>query len=194
MRAFVSHYIQKTREFSRNANLYVVHVIGMDMIHGSFNVLFNLYLLAIGFGIQFIGLRLMITVYRHGGHGGARRAGLGPHRPEGVVHPGRWHRRRAGPDHDPHPGARRYFSRCLLWAPSSATSTTRPRGAFHDGEQQAFGAGPPVLGGRQLPYVLGYVGGSDGGATAGPVHRRHRQGRRVTAMPPTRGCRCGFCH
>ena len=60
VRAFVSDYIQKTREFSRNANLYVVHVIGMDMIHGSFNVLFNLYLLAIGFGIQFIGLRLMI--------------------------------------------------------------------------------------------------------------------------------------
>ncbi|MCH8282510.1 MAG: hypothetical protein IIC96_17755 [Chloroflexi bacterium] len=32
----------------------------MDMIHGSFNVLFNLYLLAIGFDIPFIGLRLMI--------------------------------------------------------------------------------------------------------------------------------------
>ena len=36
------------------------HVIGMDMIHGSFNVLFNLYLLAIGFDVRFIGLRLMI--------------------------------------------------------------------------------------------------------------------------------------
>ena len=32
----------------------------MDMIHGSFNVLFNLYLLAIGFDIRFIGLRLMV--------------------------------------------------------------------------------------------------------------------------------------
>ncbi|MCH8206090.1 MAG: MFS transporter [Chloroflexi bacterium] len=60
MRTFVSDYMAKTREFSRNANLYVLHVIGMDMIHGSFNVLFNLYLLAIGFDIRFIGLRLMI--------------------------------------------------------------------------------------------------------------------------------------
>ena len=34
--------------------------MGMDMIHGSFNVLFNLYLLAIGFDVRFIGLRLMI--------------------------------------------------------------------------------------------------------------------------------------
>ena len=57
IRAFANDYIAKTREFSRNANLYVLHVIGMDMIHGSFNVLFNLYLLAIGFDIKFIGLR-----------------------------------------------------------------------------------------------------------------------------------------
>ena len=57
---FLADYVARTREFSRNANLYVVHVIGMDMIHGSFNVLFNLYLLAIGFDIRFIGLRLMV--------------------------------------------------------------------------------------------------------------------------------------
>ena len=58
--AFVSEYIAKTRQFSRNANLYVLHVIGMDMIHGSWTVLFNLYLLAIGFDIKFIALRLII--------------------------------------------------------------------------------------------------------------------------------------
>ena len=58
--ACVSEYLAKTREFSRNANLYVIHVIGMDMIHGSFTVLFNLYLLVIGFDIRFVGLRLMI--------------------------------------------------------------------------------------------------------------------------------------
>ena len=58
--AFVSEYIAKTRQFSRNANLYVLHVVGMDMIHGSWTVLFNLYLLAIGFDIRFIGLRLII--------------------------------------------------------------------------------------------------------------------------------------
>ena len=58
--SFVQDYIARTREFSRNANLYVLHVIGMDMIHGSFNVLFNLYLLALGFDVKFVGLRLTI--------------------------------------------------------------------------------------------------------------------------------------
>ena len=53
-------YVARTREFSRNANLYVLHVMGMDMIHGSWTVLFNLYLLAIGFDIRFIGTRLVI--------------------------------------------------------------------------------------------------------------------------------------
>ena len=60
IREFAADYLDKTREFSRNANLYVLHVIGMDMIHGSFTVLFNLYLLALGFDIAFIGMRLMI--------------------------------------------------------------------------------------------------------------------------------------
>ena len=58
--AFVGDYRYKTRQFSRNANLYVIHVIGMDMIHGSFNVLLNLYLLAVGYDIAFIGTRLMV--------------------------------------------------------------------------------------------------------------------------------------
>lgn len=57
---FLRDYVARTREFSRNANLYVLHVIGMDMIHGSWTVLFNLYLLAIGFDVSFIGLRLAI--------------------------------------------------------------------------------------------------------------------------------------
>ncbi|MDP6071606.1 MAG: MFS transporter [SAR202 cluster bacterium] len=57
---FVADYVARTREFSRNANLYVLHVIGMDMIHGSFTVLFNLYLLALGFDVRFVGLRLTI--------------------------------------------------------------------------------------------------------------------------------------
>jgi MFS family permease len=60
IRSFTRDYVATTRDFSRNANLYVLHVIGMDMIHGSFNVLFNLYLLAIGFDVRFVGLRLMV--------------------------------------------------------------------------------------------------------------------------------------
>ena len=57
---FVTDYRDKTRQFSRNANLYIIHVIGMDMIHGSYNVLLNLYLLAVGFDIAFIGTRLVV--------------------------------------------------------------------------------------------------------------------------------------
>ncbi len=53
-------YIGKIRSFSRNAKLYVTHVFGMDFIYGTWQVLFNLYLLAIGFDAAFVGLRLII--------------------------------------------------------------------------------------------------------------------------------------
>ena len=53
-------YATAIRRFSRNARLYVVHVIGMDMIHGTWLVLFNLYLLTVGFSIEFVGLRLFV--------------------------------------------------------------------------------------------------------------------------------------
>lgn len=55
----VADYADALRRFSRNARLYIVHVIGMDMIHGTWDVLFNLYLLTVGFRIEFIGLRLL---------------------------------------------------------------------------------------------------------------------------------------
>ncbi len=54
-------YIQKIKLFSYNARLYLLHVIGMDMIHGTWEVIFNLYLLAAGFGVDFIGLRILIA-------------------------------------------------------------------------------------------------------------------------------------
>ncbi|MFQ5944829.1 MAG: MFS transporter [Anaerolineae bacterium] len=54
-------YLHKVTLFSRNARLYMVHIVGMDTIHGTWEVIFNLYLLAIGFGIEFIGLRLLIA-------------------------------------------------------------------------------------------------------------------------------------
>jgi MFS family permease len=53
-------YLANVRRFSRNAKLYLLHVIGMDLIHGTWEVLFNLYLLELGFGIEFIGLRLAV--------------------------------------------------------------------------------------------------------------------------------------
>jgi MFS family permease len=54
-------YIGKMRLFSRNARLFMVHVVGMDVIYGTWAVLFNLYLLAIGFDIAFIGLRILLA-------------------------------------------------------------------------------------------------------------------------------------
>ena len=57
----LAEYAAALRRFSRNARLYIVHVIGMDMIHGTWDVLFNLYLLTVGFGIDFIGLRLLVA-------------------------------------------------------------------------------------------------------------------------------------
>jgi len=53
-------YLANIAKFSRNARLYLLHVIGMDLIHGTWEVIFNLYLIAIGFGFDFIGLRLLI--------------------------------------------------------------------------------------------------------------------------------------
>jgi len=40
--------------------MYLLHVFGMDVIHGAWEVLFNLYLLQLGFGIEFIGIRIAV--------------------------------------------------------------------------------------------------------------------------------------
>lgn len=61
-------YVNRLRQFSRNAWLYIIHVIGMDVIHGAWEVLFNLYLFVVlaSLGwtlaqvISFLGLRLAI--------------------------------------------------------------------------------------------------------------------------------------
>jgi len=54
-------YVAKMRLFSRNARLFMIHVVGMDVIYGTWTVLFNLYLLALGFDIAFIGLRILLA-------------------------------------------------------------------------------------------------------------------------------------
>ncbi len=56
----LSGYLAKMCLFSRNARLFIVHVVGMDVIYGTWSVLFNLYLLAIGFDVAFIGLRILV--------------------------------------------------------------------------------------------------------------------------------------
>ena len=53
-------YFGRLRQFSRNARLYMLHVIGMDLNHGDREVLFNLYLLAVGFDISFVGIRMAV--------------------------------------------------------------------------------------------------------------------------------------
>jgi MFS family permease len=75
----LSEYLDAVRQFSRNARLYMVHIVGMDMIHGTWEVLFNLYLLALFapthgvvlFGqhlhaIEFVGLRLAVGAVASG--------------------------------------------------------------------------------------------------------------------------------
>lgn len=56
----LTRYIQMVSLFSYNARLYMLHIIGMDMIFGTWGVLFNLYLLKVGFTAEFIGLRAML--------------------------------------------------------------------------------------------------------------------------------------
>ncbi len=53
-------YVANLRRFSRNARLYLLHIVGMDVIHGTWEVIFNLYLLELGFSIGFIGTRLAV--------------------------------------------------------------------------------------------------------------------------------------
>lgn len=55
-----SGYIARMRMFSYNARLYMIHVVGMDVIYGTWEVVFNLYLLAVGFDAAFVGLRILL--------------------------------------------------------------------------------------------------------------------------------------
>jgi MFS family permease len=60
-RGDLAEYASAIRGFSRNARLFIVHVIGMDTVHGTSLVLLNLYFLAVGLPIEFIGLRLLLA-------------------------------------------------------------------------------------------------------------------------------------
>ena len=60
-RGDLAEYALAMRSFSRNARLFIVHVIGMDTVHGTSLVLVNLYFLAVGLPLEFIGLRLLLS-------------------------------------------------------------------------------------------------------------------------------------
>jgi len=59
-RGDLAEYRLAIRGFSRNARLFIWHVVGMDTVHGTSLVLVNLYFLAVGLPIEFIGLRLLL--------------------------------------------------------------------------------------------------------------------------------------
>src|SRR6267142_652789 len=59
-RGDLAEYRLAIRGFSRNARLFIWHVVGMDTVHGTSRVLVNLYFLAVGLPIEFIGLRLLL--------------------------------------------------------------------------------------------------------------------------------------
>lgn len=59
-RSGLGHYLDMISMFSYNARLYMIHIVGMDMIFGTWGVLFNLYLLKVGFTAEFVGLRVMV--------------------------------------------------------------------------------------------------------------------------------------
>jgi MFS family permease len=59
-RGDLAEYAVAMRSFSRNARLFIWHVIGMDTVHGTSLVLVNLYFLAVGLPIDFIGFRLLL--------------------------------------------------------------------------------------------------------------------------------------
>ena len=84
-RSALAEYAAAVRLFSGNARLYLAHIVGMDLIDGTWEVLFNLYLLALferggaghdGHGlhvlgwhmhpIEFVGLRLAVTAIASG--------------------------------------------------------------------------------------------------------------------------------
>lgn len=68
----LTDYAQRIRSFSLNARLYIIHIVGMDVIYGTWQVLFNLYLLAAFadgavfdlFGISFHITALQLIGYR----------------------------------------------------------------------------------------------------------------------------------
>ena len=53
-------YITRMALFSRNARLFVFHTAGLNVAFGMWGVLFNLYLLAVGFDVAFVGLYMLL--------------------------------------------------------------------------------------------------------------------------------------
>lgn len=61
-----SEYIFRVSQFSRNARLYLGQSLLGTVVQGVWAVLFNLYLLASGFDVPFVGFWLTINMFFHG--------------------------------------------------------------------------------------------------------------------------------
>lgn len=59
-------YVASFKSFSRNARLYLTYALMAGLGTGIWNVMFNLYLLRIGFDVTFVGLFWMIDMAFHG--------------------------------------------------------------------------------------------------------------------------------
>lgn len=61
-----SNYIQNLRRFSRNAQLYLFYALSSGLGTGIWTVMFNLYLLRIGYELSFVGLFWFLDMIFHG--------------------------------------------------------------------------------------------------------------------------------
>src|SRR3972149_4783064 len=59
-------YIQTIGRFSRNAKLYLAYSLSAGLGTGIWNVMFNLYLLRIGFDVSFVALYWLVDMFFHG--------------------------------------------------------------------------------------------------------------------------------
>lgn len=61
-----AEYFYRVSQFSRNARLYLGQSLLTTIVQGVWAVLFNLYLLASGFDVRFVGYWLMVNMLFHG--------------------------------------------------------------------------------------------------------------------------------
>ncbi|MBI2287808.1 MAG: MFS transporter, partial [Chloroflexi bacterium] len=62
----IVNYVNNVRKFSRNARLYLAYSLAEGLGSGIWTVMFNLYLLWLGFDVAFVGLLVAIEMLFHG--------------------------------------------------------------------------------------------------------------------------------
>ncbi len=62
----IANYLNNIRRFSRNARLFLAYSLSQGLGTGIWMIMFNLYLLSVGFDIKFVGLLVAIDMLFHG--------------------------------------------------------------------------------------------------------------------------------